>query len=202
MARDPILNKVRRKRTKAQNNRKRFSKRANFAKRLVAKLTVRTVSVRARRKPGNIYKTVALDGTPIFLALKLVLLDARANGWSGILNSADRREGVAERFGKFSQAKLYECSKNCRPDCLGNCNPANPPTQGTHLLIGDGVVGMVGEKLEKWRLGLDTSEAAELRTVLNRLGYAADRPYLDPREEHHTNLTRDPRQRLIERGRI
>jgi len=200
MARDPIMNRLRRKRRRAQNDRRRFQKKANLAKRLSANLQRRILSARARRKPENLYRTVALDGTPLFLILKLVLLDARSNGWPGILNSADRREGVAERFGKMSQAKLYQCSISCTPDCYGNCNPANPPTQGTHLLLGDGTVGRVGEQLEKWRLGLDTSYADELRRVLSDLGYHAYRPYSDSREQHHTNLTRNPRQRLIERG--
>lgn len=200
--RDPIMNKIRRRRKRAQNDRKRFQKRANLAKRAIAAAQARINKVRARRKPANLYKTVAFDGTPVFLIIALVLADARANGWSGILVSADRRKGVAERFGKMSQAKLYECSKNCRADCYGNCNPANPPTQGTHLLIGDGVVGKVGENLEPFELGLDTSEADELRSVLNRLGYSAYRPYADSREVHHTNLKTNPRSRLIERGRL
>lgn len=202
MARDPIMNRLRRKRTRAQNNRRRFQKKANLAKRLSANLQGKILAVRARRKPENLWKTVALDGTPIFLGLKLVLLDCRANGWVGILNSADRRKGVAERFGKMSQAKLYECSKVCSPDCHGNCNPANPPDRGSHLLIGDGTVGLLFAQLEEWQLGLDTSYADELRATLSDLGYHAYRPYADSREQHHTNLTKNPRQRLIERGRL
>lgn len=200
MARDPILNPLRRRRQRAQNTRKRAQKKANLAKRLSATLLLKIQGVLARRKPDRLYRTVAMDGTPVFRILNLVLLDCRANGWKGILNSADRREGVAERFGKMSQAKLYECSKNCTPDCHGNCNPANPPWMGSHLLIGDGVVGKEGERLPEWQLGLDTSEADELRAVLKRLGYSAVRPYADSREQHHTNLTQNPRQRLIERG--
>lgn len=200
--RDPILNKLRRRRLKAQNDRRRFERKASLAKRLAGRITSRISARRARRRPGAIYETVALDGTPVFRVLALVLLDARANGWQGVLNSADRREGVAERFGKMSQAKLYECSLKCEPSCYGNCNPANPPTQGSHLLLGDGVLGKVGEPLEKWQLGLDTSDGPGLRATLERLGYSASRPYSDPREVHHTNLTKDPRRNLIERGRL
>lgn len=200
--RDPILNKLRRRRQRAQNARKRAQKKANVAKRLAAKLRLRIERVRIRRKPSKLDETVALDGTPIFRLLRLALLDARDNGWRGVLNSADRREGVAERFGKFSQAKLYACSLNCRADCYGNCNPANPPTQGTHLLIGDGVVGSVGSKLHKWQLGLDTSDADQLRAVLNALGYKVTRPYADSREQHHSNFTKSPRDRLIARGKL
>jgi hypothetical protein len=200
--RDPILNPLRRRRLKAQNDRARFTRKASRAKRLAAKFTLNIRAAQARRRPASLYETVALDGTPVFRILSIVLLDARANGWQGVLNSADRREGVAERFGKMSQAKLYECSLKCQPSCYGNCNPANPPTQGSHLLLGDGVLGKVGEPLAKWQLGLDTSDGPGLRATLERLGYSASRPYSDPREVHHTNLTKDPRRNLIERGRL
>lgn len=202
MPRDPIRNKIRRKRRKAQNDRARFLKKAGVAKRRIAGIQAWWHKVRARRKPGRLYDTIAFDGTPTFRILALVLLDCRRHGWSGVLNSSDRREGVAERFGKMSQAKLWDCSRNCRADCYGNCNPANPPWQGSHVLIGDGVVGKPGVALEKYELGLDTSEADELRATLGRLGYSAKRPYADSREQHHTNLTKDPRKRLIARGRL
>lgn len=202
MARDPILNRLRRRRRKAQNDRKRHQKKANLAKRQAAKARLQIEKVRLRRKPERLYRTVALDGTPTFAILRLVLLDCRANGWNGILNSADRREGVAERYGKMSQAKLYRCSISCTPDCYGNCNPANPPDRGSHLLLGDGTVGKLHQKLPKWQLGLDTSDPDNLRATLARLGYKAKRPYLDPREHHHTNLTENPKACLIARGRL
>lgn len=200
MARDPIMNRLRRRRLRAQNDRKRFQRQANIAQRAAAGAHAQILKVRARRRPENLYRTVTVDGTPVFLIIALVLLDCRRHGWKGILNSADRREGVAERHGKMSQAKLHRCSLNCTADCHGNCNPANPPDRGSHLLIGDGTVGKLFEKLKPWQLGLDTSQADELRRVLSDLGYKARRPYADSREQHHTNLTENPRQRLIERG--
>lgn len=199
---DPILNKLRRKRKRAQNDRRRFTKKASRAKLASAKLRARIEKVRSRRKPHRLAETVALDGTPIPRILALVLLDCRENGWRGVLNSADRREGVAERYGKMSQAKLYRCFRSCTPDCYGNCNPANPPDRGSHLLIGDGTVGALFEQLPPWRMGMDASDADALRSTLARLGYPATRPYADAREQHHTNLTENPKARLIARGRL
>ncbi len=199
---DPILTPLRRRRVKAKNNAARSAERASVARRNAARLHARILKVRARRAPERMRDAVAVDGTPVPRGLALVLLDARANGWGGRLNSADRRAGVAERFGKFSQKKLYACSLSCRADCYGNCNPANPPGRSSHELRGDGVVGDVGAHLQWWQMGMDTSEADQLRIVLMRIGYDAYRPYADAREQHHTNLRSNPKRRLIERGRI
>lgn len=200
--RDPILAPLRERRRKAKNNADRLTKMASRARRNAARAHQRILAVRARRAPERMMEPVALDGTPIPRGLALVLLDARRNGWKGVLHSADRRAGVAERFGKMSQKKLYECSLNCRPDCYGNCNPANPPGLSSHELKGDGIVGKTGTNLPWWQMGMDTSDADNLRNVLNRLGYDAYRPYSHPREQHHTNLRTNPKRRLIERGVI
>lgn len=199
---DPVLTPLRKRRKKAKNNAKKFDRRASVARRNAAKVHRRILAVRAKRSPGAMREPVSLDGTPIVRGLALVLLDARANGWKGRLNSADRREGVAEKFGKMSQKKLYECSMFCRADCYGNCNPANPPGRSSHELRGDGTVGKTAAHLAWWQMGFDCSEADELRAVLRRLGYDAYRPYSNPREQHHTNLKANPKRRLIERGVI
>ena len=65
---------------------------------------------RARdRAPRMATRTVAFDGTPCFWMHAKALERARRRGWQGTLNSGDRRKGVAERYGKQSQAKLYAC---------------------------------------------------------------------------------------------
>jgi hypothetical protein len=163
----------------------------------------------------SLNETVAFDGTPVFRGLALALNDARRNGWSGRLSSADRREGVAERFGKMSQALLSLCWQTkartgiCLPKCGGNCNPANPAGFSSHELRhdGSGELSALGRAYRKirgavlswWQLGLDATEADELRSVLNRLGYSVRRTYADDREQHHSNFTVSPEGRLRER---
>jgi len=135
------------------------------------------------------------------LVHKLVLLDARRHDWRGVVTSADRRDAIAsllKRLGKSSQRELYEGFIHGLPGFL----PANPPTMGTHIRIGDGTVGAVGEKLEAWEEGIDSTEAGELRRVLNSLGYHAYQPYKTASEYHHTNLSRYPKDTLIKRGLI
>lgn len=192
---------TRRRKKKATKQRKRYLKRASRLKRLVSRLDARIQKIRKRR--DNLDRTVGLDGTPLSLGLKLVLLDARAHGWPGVLVSGDRREGVAEKYGKSSQAKLYRCYQNCTGDCP-SCNPANPPGRSTHELRSDGVAypGPVGRRLGWSQLGLDVSYAVELLSVLSELGYDFKRPYSDPREAHHLNCYTNPRKRLIARGRV
>jgi hypothetical protein len=145
-------------------------------------------------------QTIAFDGTPVFHGLALVLQDARDHGWSGRLNSADRRKGVAERYGRMSQYALYVAYWVKH---LPGYNPANAPGRSTHELRSDGIAyrGPVGRPLAWWQLGLDVEQADELRGVLKRLGYAAFRPYTSGSEAHHVNLRRNPRPRLRKRGR-
>lgn len=153
----------------------------------------------ARHTPRpKLMVTVAFDGTPVFRGLALMLEDARRNGWSGRLNSADRREGVAEKYGRMSQAALYAGWIAHR----AGFNPANPPGRSTHELRSDAVAyrGPIGRPLSWWQLGMDCSDAETLRAVLVRLGYSAFRPYADGREVHHVNLKGSPTKRLRARG--
>src|SRR5215210_5636570 len=62
---------------------------------------------RARERSARMAtRTIAFDGTPVFWGLAKALQRARERGWGGTLDSADRRKGVAERYGKSSQARL------------------------------------------------------------------------------------------------
>src|SRR4051812_11512408 len=70
-------------------------------------------------------------------------------------NSIYRGDDVARilhRFGKHTQAELYAMYLR------GEGLPANPPTMGTHILKGDGVVGAAGEDLPWWRCGMDIND--------------------------------------------
>lgn len=167
------------------------------ARKAIAGLEHRIAKRQARRK-GLDHEAI-LDGCPLPLGQKLMLLDARRNGWDGVVTSADRRTVIARllhRLGKSTQAELYQGWREGRPGFL----PANPPDRGTHMRIGDGVVGKLFELLEWWQQGIDSSLATQLREVLKRLGYAAYRPYDSASEEHHTNLEANPHDRLIERS--
>lgn len=149
------------------------------------------------RRRKSLHSTVAFDGVPVMRGLALMLGDARKHGWKGRLNSADRRKGVAERFGHQSQAALYACWLARRPGCL----PANPPGRSTHELRSDGVAyrGPVGRPLFWWQMGLDVTEDQELLRVLGRLGYRARHPYNSASEAHHINLTKNPTRNLRRR---
>lgn len=106
-------------------------------------------------------------------------------------NSIYRGDDVAallHRNGKSTQRELYE--KFLR----GEGAPANPPTLGTHILIGDGTVGRVGERLRWWRCGIDVndSDVSELIAAAKRHGWELYQPYSSPSEFHHLNFRRRP----------
>jgi lysozyme len=142
-------------------------------------------------------RTIAFDGAPIFWGLAKALQRARDRGWGGTLNSADRRKGVAERYGKQSQARLRWCFEQRRDTgrCpCPSCNPANRPGQSSHELRSDGTAfpGPVGRALHWWELGLDCSDSDQLVALLKTLGYKIRKPYSSPSEAHHVNFKRDP----------
>lgn len=150
------------------------------------------------KRPPRMTATISYDGTPVFRGLARALSDARRHGWKGTLQSADRRKGVAERYGKKSQAALYA---GFIAHKLG-FNPANPPGRSSHELRSDAVAykGPVGRPLPWWGLGLDVSESDQLLKTLARLGYSVRRPYRSGSEAHHINFTKSPYRNLRKRG--
>ena len=166
---------------------------------------------RARTRARQLQqRTVAFDGTPIFWGLAKPLLRARERGWPGRLNSADRRKGVAERFGKRSQASLFDCAQRskilgrCPTECAGNCNPANPPGASSHELFSDGSAfgrRARGTNLPWWELGLDVDDSQGLLDRLKAMGYDVRRTYPDSKKEfHHINFNANPGRVLPEAG--
>ena len=164
----------------------------------------------AERAPKLHEHTVAFDGTPTFWGLAKPLLRARRHGWGGTLQSSDRRPGVPERYGKMSQARLFDCAQRsialhrCPSDCNGNCNPANPPGKSSHECFSDGEAfgtRPAGTQLAWWELGLDVSDHTGLLRVLESLGYKARQTYPNSvREKHHVNFNADPGPVLVESG--
>jgi lysozyme len=163
------------------------------------------------RAPKLHEHTVAFDGAPTFWGLAKPLLRARRHGWRGTLQSSDRRKGVAERYGKSSQARLFDCFQRsqalhrCPPDCNGNCNPANAPGASSHECFSDGTAAFqsrpAGTQLAWWELGLDVSDHPGLLRALDALGYEAKQTYPNnPKEQHHVNFTSAPGPVLAQSG--
>lgn len=98
--------------------------------------------------------------------------------------------GTLHKYGKQSQRELYEGYQAGLPGYY----PANPPTQGTHILLGDGTVGRVGAKLPWWKCGIDvnTSDVRKLQAAAKRHGWRLYRPYKTASESHHLNFARKP----------
>lgn len=205
MDRDPIMHRLRgklRRRKRDVVDERGHHRKVRKARRAVAFLEQAIAKHQAQRH--SLDHEAVLDGTPMPLGHKLMLLDARRNGWDGVATSCDRRdkpkfvERLLHKLGKSTQAELYYGWTHHLPGFL----PANPPDRGSHMRIGDGVVGILFAALEWFEEGIDSSYATQLREVLNGLGYDAYRPYATASEEHHTNLRTNPHDRLIERGLI
>jgi len=159
---------------------------------------------RARQRAPKLHlRTIGLDGAPIFWGLAKPLVRARERGWGGRLSSADRRKGKPERFGKMSQATLFDCFQRrqatgrCPLNCAGNCNPANPPGFSSHELRSDGSEGFPGKprgsQLKWFELGMDCDDSEGLLDHLRALGYKAHRTYPNSQlERHHINFTASP----------
>lgn len=151
--------------------------------------------------------TVTLDGVPMFRGLALMLQDARDHGAKFTVTSADRRKGVAEKYGKKSQWWLWMAYWVWH---LRGANPANKPGQSTHELRSDAIAyrGPVGRPLAWWQLGVDAVDATHANSceslvyTLRKLGYDAFRAYPTGSEAHHFNLKRSPWRNLKRRKRI
>lgn len=154
--------------------------------------------VRRRRPSYN--RRSSFTGTPVFRGHVWILEQARRGGWKGVVTSGDRRKGVAEKYGKMSQYKLYWGWIRRLP----GFNPANPPGRSTHELRSDSVAyrGPVGRPLAWWQLGLDTTDTDTLIRVLRSSGYDVRRPYPDGREAHHINFYRNPSRRIARYRRL
>ncbi len=195
MAPDPILDRLRRKIRRARRDERLHTRKARLYQRKIAFLRLRITKVVARRK--GLQKVAVLDGTPVTREQKIALLWARSQGWRGLVNSGDRRTKIAKllrSLGKSTQAFLYKLFLE------GKGAPANPPTQGTHLRLGDGVIGVPGVPIPAWQQGLDTSDATNLRRILNSGGFTAQQTYGN--EEWHTNFMAPIKPVLIRKGLV
>jgi hypothetical protein len=108
-----------------------------------------------------------------------------ATVYNSLLRS-DAVEGLLHRHGKHTQRELYEAFQ------AGHGLPANPPDRGTHILLGDGTVGVLHAKLPFWRLGIDSDFTPELIDVARGHGWRLYRPYNTSSEYHHVNFAEPP----------
>jgi hypothetical protein len=197
MSRDPKLDRLRRKIAHAREDERAHPRKASRYKKKVAVLRLRIAKVVARRR--DLDKLAILDGTPVTLAQKIALLYARAKGWDGVVNSGDRRSKIARilhALGKLTQAELYQGYIEGRAGFF----PANPPTMGTHMRLGDNVIGEPGEPIPAWQQGLDTSFASQLREILRDAGFHIEQPYSN--EEWHSNFMAPIKPVLIRLGLV
>lgn len=153
---------------------------------------------------------VAFDQVPVFRAQALALIDARRHGEAFTLYSGDRRAAVIDRFNRrhhthlHSQVYLYRLwltylrKYGAAGAIARGVYPANPPDRGSHLLLGDGTVGRVGQKLARYELGLDIVSHGQINSCgplvswLNSHGYHALQPYASGSELHHMVFEKDP----------
>ena len=138
------------------------------------------------------WNTPGADPVPMFRAHAWALQAAYDRGARFVVTSADRREGVAERYGKSSQAKLY------RMYLAGTGYPANPPGRSSHELRSDGSAVYrqpAGAPISRRLLGIDAvDDGAEnscdnLIATLRHLGICAVKPYSSTAEAHHFVMT-------------
>jgi hypothetical protein len=137
-------------------------------------------------------KYAVLDGCPCPRPLYPVLkkLKKETGCTFNSIYRGDDVAGLLHRKGKHTQRELYDMFLR------GEGLPANPPTQGTHILLGDGVVGRVGQRLPWWRCGIDVNdwEVDGLIAAAARHGWKLYRPYPTSSERHHVNFARKPRR--------
>lgn len=195
MSRDPKLDRLRRMIRGARADERRHTRKAPFYKRKVAKLRLRIAKVVARRR--GLEKVAVLDGTPVTREQKIALLFARSEGWAGVVNSGDRRTKIAKllrSLGKSTQQRLWDLFQ------AGRGAPANPPWMGTHQRLGDNVIGEPGMPIPAYKQGLDTTDATNLRRILNAAGFDIRQTY--PNEEWHSNFMSPIKPVLIRKGLV
>ena len=134
------------------------------------------------------WNTPGADPVPMFRAHAWALQAAHDRGARFVVTSADRRKGVAEQYGKSSQAALYAAFQN------GTGYPANPPGRSSHELFSDGTAiyrQPAGAPISRRLLGIDavddgaSNSCDHLLAVLNSFGVKAVKPYSSGAEAHH-----------------
>lgn len=190
--RDPALDRLRHKIVANRKGRRRgWHKRLLFLQHSVAQ--------RVGRRHG-LDRIVIFDGVPCSLGTKLYLIDCAQHGWVGVLVSCDRRDNP------HTTQLLHHLGLHTQQELIDLGYPANPIKLSSHCGFSDGVsypdIRPEGPLPHTWMLGEDVTYWDQLLAVAHKLGYSLVQPYPASNEEHHVNQRRDPKRRLIERGRI
>jgi len=136
---------------------------------------------------------------PLFPILKKLQHDTGCK-YSSIYRGDDAL-ALLHAHDKHSQRELAEATPAERA-AWGILGTPNPPDRGTHILLGDGVVGRLHQKLPWFRCGIDINlkgseaeqeaEAKKIEAAAHRHGWELYRPYPSGSERHHFNLRRKP----------
>lgn len=159
-------------------------------------------------------KPKGFDTCPVSPIMHAVLTDCREHlRFHFRIISADRRDGIAQRFGHSSQKQLWDLYR------AGKGLPANPPKTSTHEYKNGGTNRAypgfsgspayhtkfaTGATLPPWGLGLDfesNAQASEFIVHARDLGYHFFQPYESGSELHHLCLAENPLENLIKRNR-
>jgi len=128
-----------------------------------------------------------IDGCPCPRPLYPILrkLKAETGCTYNSIYRGDDVAGILHQFGKHTQRELFE---ELPPGV------ANPPDRGTHILLGDGVVGALHEKLPWWKCGIDIndSQVDAVIAAAAKHGWKLYRPYPTGSEYHHVNFASKP----------
>ncbi|HEX6457101.1 MAG TPA: glycoside hydrolase family 25 protein [Solirubrobacterales bacterium] len=148
-------------------------------------------------------KFVVLDGCPCPRPLYPILKKLKKETdceYSSIYRGDDALELLHEND-KHSQRELAEATPQQRAE-WGVLGTPNPPDRGTHILLGDGVVGRLHEKLPWFKCGIDINlkgseaeqeaEAKRIERAARRHGWELYRPYPSGSERHHFNFRKKP----------
>lgn len=134
-----------------------------------------------------------LDGCAVPKPLYPILRKLKADVPDLVYNSVYRGDDAAailHRNGKHTQRELYDGFVRGLPGFL----PANPPDRGTHILIGDGTVGRLFQKLKFWQCGIDVNDDLIEKVIeaARKHGWELYQPYPSGSEFHHLNFRKRP----------
>lgn len=138
-------------------------------------------------------KLKVLDGCavpkPLYPILRKLKKDVPGLTFNSVYRGDDAAK-ILHAHGKSTQRELYEGYVKGLPGFL----PANPPDRGTHILLGDGVVGALHEKLPFWKCGLDINDSLIRATIsaAAKHGWELYQPYPTSSEFHHLNFRKKP----------
>jgi hypothetical protein len=134
--------------------------------------------------------------------IAIVLNDAKASATS-IYRGTDA-EAILNKYGKHSQAQLYEGYERHEAGFL----PANPPGHSTHELKSDGVaypqIGN-GKDLDCWMQGFDVDDQfiPVVMSAATKHHWELFRPYPSGSEYHHLNFKVMPVARgIMDKARV